>query len=263
MVYDKKRPGLDDLVALMKTLRSAEGCPWDREQTPESLTPYIMEEACELVDAIKGGDPGEVGEELGDLLFQIVFQAEIASERGLFEMGDVIEGIHDKMTRRHPHVFGDAHVKDSAEVRKRWVRLKQEEGKKAKDGVLGRVPRSLPALLRGRRLTENAAEAGFDWPRVEEVLSKFEEEWQELKDSVERGARADVEDEFGDILFVLVNLSRFMDLDPERALGSSIEKFVRRFNYMEEKAMESGRKLESFTLDEMEELWQEAKTKGL
>ncbi len=257
------RPGLDDLAALMAALRGKSGCPWDLEQTPESLTPYIIEEAHELVDAIREGDPEHTKEELGDLLFQIVFQARIGEERGHFDMAGVIAGIHEKMVRRHPHVFGDASVKDSAEVRKNWVRIKEGEGKIEQKSVLGKVPLSMPSLLRGRRLTENAAEVGFDWPVAERVADKFEEEWAEFKESLEDADPAAMEDEFGDLLFVLVNLSRFVNIDPERALNGAIRKFIRRFNYIEARVEESGRLMEDLTLDEMEEIWREAKKKGL
>jgi len=259
----KERPGMGDLVELMARLRADDGCPWDREQTPESLTPYIIEESCELVDAIKEGDPDHVREEMGDLLFQIVFQARIGEERGDFDLDDVIVGIHEKMVRRHPHVFGDVEVEDSKEVKKNWVRIKEGEGKKREQGVLAGVPRSLPSLLRARRLTENAAEVGFDWPNKEAVLEKFDEEWSEFAEALRQGDKDRIDDEFGDVLFVLVNLSRFIGLDPEASLGGSIKKFIRRFNFVEERIKESGRGFEELSLDEMEEYWVEAKTSGL
>jgi tetrapyrrole methylase family protein/MazG family protein len=260
---DKNRAGFDELVELMARLRSPEGCPWDLKQTPESLTPYIIEEAYELVEAIREGDRSHICEELGDLLFQIVFQAQLASENGEFDIRDVTAKIHEKMTRRHPHVFGDSEVEDADEVRKNWVRIKEAEGKHARESALGGVPRSLPALLRSRRLTENAAEVGFDWPRLEDVLEKFDEEWAELKAGIEGGSREEVEAEFGDVLFVLVNLSRFLNLDPERSLSGTIEKFVRRFQYIEKRVMESGKKMEQVTLEEMDGYWEEAKGKGM
>jgi len=261
---DDINSGFDKLVELMARLRGEGGCPWDREQTPESLTPYIIEEAHELVEAIHKGDPDHVCEELGDLLFQIIFQARIGAERGDFEIGDVIDGITAKMTRRHPHVFGDLEVKDSAEVRRNWARIKEEqEGKKGNESesVLGEYPLSLPALLRARRLTVDAAEVGFDWPKWEDVAAKLEEEWEELRCSIADGGRDGIEDEYGDVLFVLVNLSRFLELDPEAALNRTSDKFVRRFHYIEDRARETGRALEDMTLAEMDRLWDEAKDK--
>jgi MazG family protein len=259
MKEKNREKGLADLVELMARLRRPDGCPWDLKQTPESLTPYIIEEAHELVDAIEEGDPAHVCEELGDLLFQIIFQAQIGAERGDFDIADVIGAIHEKMTRRHPHVFGDAEVRDAEDVKKNWARIKEAEGKKENESVLGRVPRSLPALLRARRLTENAAVVGFDWPSVAEVLKKLEEETAELKQAIEQGAPDRIEDEYGDVLFVLVNLSRFLKLDPERALNATLRKFERRFRYIEDKAAEQGRKLETMSLAEMDRLWDEAK----
>jgi tetrapyrrole methylase family protein/MazG family protein len=255
----KKDLGLHDLVELMARLRAPDGCPWDHAQTPETLTPYIIEEAHELVDAIHEQDPAHVCEELGDLLFQIVFQAQIGAERGQFDIADVIARIHEKMTRRHPHVFADTEVNDAEEVKKNWARIKEEEGRKKEESVLGRVPRSLPALLRGRRLTENAAIVGFDWHAVEDVLKKLDEEYAELRASIAQGSAAEVEDEYGDLLFVMVNLSRFLKLDPERTLNATIEKFSRRLHYIEQKAAEQGKKLEAMTLAEMDRLWDEAK----
>jgi tetrapyrrole methylase family protein / MazG family protein len=249
------------LVDVMARLRSDDGCPWDLEQTTETLTPYIIEEAYELVEAIKEGDPSHTCEEAGDLLFQIVFQAQIAGENKDFNISDVINGIHEKMIRRHPHVFGDLNVKNSEEVRQNWVRIKESEGKKRPDSALGLVPRSLPSLLRGRRITENAAEVGFDWPDIKGVVDKFDEEVVELKESLAEGTQKNIEDEFGDVLFALVNLSRFVNVDPERALGASIAKFTRRFHHIEEKARMSRRKMEDLTLDEMEKYWCEAKEK--
>lgn len=266
MADQKKQKGkadLDDLVELMARLREKDGCPWDRDQTPESLTPYVIEEAHELVDAIKEGNPAHVCEELGDLLFQIIFQARIASENGKFDMADVIEGIHSKMTRRHPHVFGETRVGSAEEVRQNWVIIKEAEGKKQGESVLGRVPRSLPSLLRGRRFTENAAEVGFDWEKTRDVLEKFDEEWEEFKNSMKSGDQGQVEDEFGDVLFVLVNLSRFLKIDPEQALNKAIAKFVRRFEFMEKNIAEGDKSISELSLEELESYWQKAKKQGL
>ena len=260
---DKKSSQMKDLIELMRRLRAPDGCPWDREQDPQTLTPYIIEEAHELVDAIREKDPPHVCEELGDLLFQIVFQAQIASEEGQFDFYDVVSSIHEKMTRRHPHVFGTAEAKTPADVRKNWVRIKESEGKIEQVSALGKVPRSLPSLLRGRRVTENAAVVGFDWTEVHDVMDKLDEEVAELKSSVAEGDADAMEDEFGDVLFVMVNLSRFLNLDPERALDRTIEKFSRRFMFIEKEGEKSGKKMEDMSIDEMEDLWQEAKGRGL
>jgi tetrapyrrole methylase family protein/MazG family protein len=256
-------PNFAALVELMDRLREPPGCPWDQAQTPETLTPYIIEEAHELVDAIRENDPAHVREELGDLLFQIVFQARIFAERGRFTIADVVAGIHEKMVRRHPHVFGDGKADTAEQVRANWVRLKEAEGKVRIESALGRVSDSMPGLLRGRRLTENAATVGFDWPNAGEVMAKAEEEWGELKASIAAGEPARVEDEFGDLLFALVNLSRFLNVDPEQALRGSIAKFVRRFRYLEEKLTAAGKRLEDCSLAEMDALWNEAKGKGM
>ena len=259
MSDEKPKPSFSDLVELMDRLRNPPGCPWDQAQTPESLTPYIIEEAHEVVDAIRSNDPPHVCEELGDLLFQIVFQARIFSERGQFTIADVIDSIHAKMVRRHPHVFGDAKADTAEEVRENWVRLKEREGKKEVKGALGRVSDSLPALLRSRRLTENAAVVGFDWPDLAGVTAKTEEEWAELKEAMAGGEQQKIEEEFGDLLFALANLSRFLKLDPEQALRDATAKFVRRFEYLEQKIVASGRKLEECSLAEMDQYWDEAK----
>ncbi len=258
---------LEELVELMARLRSEKGCPWDREQTAQSLTPYIIEEAYELVEAIHYSDPEHICEECGDLLFQIVFQAQLGRETDLFDIRDVLARINEKMTRRHPHVFGDLAVDNPEEVRRNWSRIKEAEGKNTdkglKNSVLGKVPKVLPALLRGRRLTENASQVGFDWPTAGEVAAKVEEEWKELREVMEKGDKRAVEEEFGDMLFVLVNLSRFMEIDPELSLNRAIDKFIRRFRYIEDKVLESGREIESVSLDEMEGFWNEAKSQGL
>lgn len=260
---EKNKEGFGDLAQLMARLRGEGGCPWDREQTHESLTPYIVEEAYELLEAIGDGDPKHVCEELGDLLFQIIFQAQIADEHGEFDIDDVIAGIHEKMTRRHPHVFGDAHADTPEQVKKNWVRIKEAEGKIEKKSALGRVARSLPSLLRGRRITENAAEVGFDWRATQEVMEKFEEEVNELKEIMADGDSAEVDEEFGDVLFALVNLSRFLSINPDQALNRAIAKFERRFYYIEQMVAESGRTMENVSLEEMEKYWEEAKGKGM
>jgi tetrapyrrole methylase family protein/MazG family protein len=254
--------GLSGLVEMMSRLRAPDGCPWDREQTPESLRPYIIEEAHEVLEAIESGKAENVCEELGDLLFQIIFQARIFSEQGDFDIEDVIDKIHEKMLRRHPHVFGDAKVKDADEVRKNWVEIKREKEGKVSDSALGHVPVSLPALLRARRITENAAEVGFDWERIEDVMAKVEEEWEELKEAIPQGDKKKTDHELGDIIFALVNLGRFLKINPEDSLTRTIGRFEKRFKYIEDSLKKQGKKFEDVTLKDMDVLWDEAKGKG-
>lgn len=261
----KKKTGtaFEEFVEVIRRLRSPEGgCPWDRAQTPETLKPYVIEEAYEVVDAIEQGEPAAVCEELGDLLLQIVLQAQIYSETNDFTIADVIQAITAKMLERHPHVFGDAIAETPEAVRQHWVRIKQEtKGKPS--SALGDVPRSLPALLRAKRLTENAAEVGFDWTRTEEVVEKVKEEWQELEKALASGDPAKITHEFGDLLFALVNLARFLKLNPEEALRQTIDRFVARFQFIEASAKAAGKTLEEMDLLEMESYWQEAKRRGL
>jgi len=247
-----------ELLKIMEKLRGEEGCPWDREQTRDSLKPYIIEEAYELVEAIEEGDPSKIKEELGDLLFQIVFQCQIAKEAGQFRFPDVISNIGKKMTARHPHVFGDAEYKTTDEVLVHWEEQKKREGK-MRESILEGVPKALPALLRARRIQDRAAGVGFDWERAEDVLKKLDEELGEFKVALEAKNRDKIEDELGDIFFMLVNISRFISVNPEDALRRTISKFIRRFRHIEMKAAEEGRKLSEMTLSEMDRLWNEAK----
>jgi MazG family protein len=251
-----------DLVALMAKLRGPDGCPWDQKQTPESLKPFLVEECYEVVDAIDEGSPAKVKEELGDLLFQIIFHARIAEERGDFTISDVIGGNIEKMVRRHPHVFGDARISTDKEVLANWEEIKKKEkGYEERKSILEGVPRHLPSLLRAHSLQERAARVGFDWNRIDEALPKLDEEIAEFKESLNKEDSASVEEELGDIFFMLVNISRFLGVNPEDALRKTISKFIRRFRYIEEHAANAGMTLHEMTLDEMEQLWQEAKGK--
>jgi tetrapyrrole methylase family protein/MazG family protein len=247
-----------ELLAIMEKLRSDKGCPWDREQTRESLKPFIIEESYELIEAIEEDEPEKIKEELGDLLFQIVFQCQIARENKEFEMSDVIEKIARKMVVRHPHVFGDTECKTPEEVIEQWEVLKKQEGK-LRESILDGVPRAMSSLLRAHRLQKRAAQVGFDWEKVEDVLKKVDEEINELKEAIKSGKREEIEDELGDIFFMLVNLSRFIGVNPEDAHRKTISKFIHRFRYIEMKAADYGRKLSEMTLDEMDRLWDEAK----
>ncbi|MCD6363666.1 MAG: nucleoside triphosphate pyrophosphohydrolase [Synergistetes bacterium] len=247
------------LVGIMEKLRGENGCPWDKKQTLDSLLSYLLEEAYEVVDAIKSRDFSSLEEELGDLLLQIIFQAQIAKEEGLFDIKDVIRGINDKLIRRHPHVFGDKRFKDSDEVLLNWEAMKKKE--KKKKSILDGVPPHLPALLRAYELQERARRVGFDWNRTEEVMKKVEEEWKEFREAYSKGDRGKMEEELGDLLFAIVNLARFIGVNPEIALHSINEKFKRRFLYIENKAKEENKPLSSFSLEEMERWWEEAKKK--
>ena len=268
----RKRIGkaFEALVALQARLRAANGCPWDREQTHDSLRTYLVEETYEVLDALDSGDAHKFADELGDLLLQIVFHAQLAAEGGKFDIADVIEQIYRKMVRRHPHVFGEVRAETSAQVLKNWEQLKSEERAKNKDAqalaaagasILDPVPRSLPALLEAHQLTRRAANVGFDWYDVNGIFDKLAEETEELKQSLASGdGRPErLEEEVGDLLFVGVNLARFLGLDPEIALKKANRKFARRFREMERLAAARGRALNGLSAAEFEALWNEVK----
>ena len=251
---------LNELIAIMSALRGENGCPWDKEQTRESLKPFIVEEAYEVLEAVDDKKPEAIKEELGDLLFQIVFQCQIAKEREEFDMAAVIDTIGRKMVARHPHVFGDADYKTSAEVLVHWEEQKKREGKQ-RESVLDGIPKELPSLLRAHRLQDRASRVGFDWERVEDVLPKLDEELAEFRQALKRQRTDEIEDELGDIFFVLVNISRFVGINPEDALRKTISKFIFRFRYIEMAAADRGKTLSDMTLAEMDALWDEAKKK--
>jgi ATP diphosphatase len=257
---------IDRLQQIMARLRAPDGCPWDKEQDIWSLRPFLLEETYEVLEqmeqAAQSGTLAHLREELGDLLFQIAFHAQIASEKSEFDLADVIQAICDKIEYRHPHVFGDAKVADSTQVAERWVKLKAEE-RRRKTGhagsVLDGVPREAPALLRAERLTEKASRVGFDWNKREEVRAKLDEEIAELDQAVAVGDRRRVEEELGDVLFALTNLARWLRVPPEDALRGAVDRFIRRFQFIEKRLQEQGREPSSATLQEMDELWREAK----
>ena len=250
------------LVELMEALRGPEGCPWDRKQTPESLKPFLVEECYEVIDALDEGKPDKIKEELGDLLFQILFHARIAEEDGQFSMQDVITSIHEKMTRRHPHVFGDEKLSTDKEVLANWEEIKKKEkGHEDRKSILEGVPKELPSLLRAHRLQERAARVGFDWNHLNEALPKLDEEIAEFKESLREENAGKIEEELGDLFFTLVNISRFLGVNPDEALRKTISKFIHRFRSIEEHAEQTGRSLNDMTLQEMEALWQQAKNK--
>jgi MazG family protein len=250
------------LLNIMARLRSADGCPWDAEQTPESLKPYLVEETYEVLEAIEKGEPGAVREELGDLLLQVVFQARIFEERGEFGMQEVVEGIAKKLVRRHPHVFANERCQSSEEVSNQWEKIKALEksanGKEPKS-ILGHVPPALPALMRASKLTARASRAGFDWPEVDGAFAKVHEELIEFETALKSQDQQGMEDELGDLLFAIANLGRFLKIDPEEALRKTIDRFICRFTHVEKTLTESGRQFQSASLEEMSALWQLAK----
>ncbi len=253
------KSSFDELVALMTTLRGPNGCPWDRKQTLESLKPFIVEEAYEVVDAIDRGERAALREELGDFLLQVVFVAEITREEGSFDIYDVVTAIHDKLVHRHPHVFGDVEAKDAEQVLVNWEKLKNEERKAENKSVLAGVPQSLPALLKASRLTEKAGRVGFDWRRAEDVFAKIDEEIGELHEAIEEKDQKKIHDEIGDLLFSIANIARKLDVNAEEALQSANRKFMRRFESMESAVRSRGHNLDQLTLEQMDALWDEAK----
>lgn len=243
----------------MTRLRGPGGCPWDRKQTLPDLKPFVIEEAYEVVDAIDRNDRAALAEEIGDMLLEAVFAAEITREEGSFDIYDSITAIHDKLVRRHPHVFGDVEASDSEQVLVNWEKLKNEERKAENKSVLAGVPQSLPALLKASRLTEKAARVGFDWRRTADVFDKVDEELREVRDAVERANDADMHEEIGDLLFTVANIARKLNINPEEALQSTNRKFSRRFESMESAVRGSGRNIDQLSLEEMDGLWDEAK----
>ena len=250
------------LLGIMDKLRDPGGCPWDREQTLRTLTPYLLEEAHEVIEAIEAGDAAHHKEELGDLLFQVVFQARIAREEGKFDFAGVCDAIGEKLTRRHPHVFGEVTVSGSREVVKNWEKIKADERKEkgqAPRSAIGGVPVSLPALVRGERMTEKAGAVGFDWPDAASVLAKVREELAELEEAMASGQREKIEHELGDLLFAAANLGRWVKVHPEEALRGTLRRFEARFHYVEDRLRERGRSPRESDLAEMDALWNEAK----
>ncbi len=259
------RPTFEDLIRVMATLRGPRGCPWDRQQTHASLRPYLLEEAYEVLEAIEQGDTERLCDELGDLLLQVVFHAQIAAESGAFTIHDVVARLHDKLVRRHPHVFPGAEgrvvegVRTPEEVKRRWEVLKRAERKEEPASALEGVPASLPALLWAQKLYQRAREAGFEWPDVGSALDKVAEELEELREAAaSRDARA-LHEELGDVLMTTVKVAAFVGVDAEGALRDACGKFIRRFQAMEQLAARRGQRIEQLTLPELEGLWREAK----
>ena len=257
-----KKSNFEELVDVMKRLRAPEGCPWDREQTHDSLKPYMLEEAYEALEAIDLRDDDELCKELGDVLLQVVFHAQIADEEQRFSIDDVAGSIVEKLVRRHPHVFGDVQVKDAKNVLENWEEIKKQERRDAgqqQPSHLDGIPKSLPALMRAQRVQSRAARQGFDWPNAEGALDKVEEEFAELRQAQSDQSTEAIEDEFGDLLFSVVNTARFLQINPEDALRRSVNKFERRFRAIESELNKSDRSMRDTALSELDELWDEIK----
>ncbi len=258
----KAGESIERLLGVMKKLRAPDGCPWDQEQTHESLKSDLIEEAYEVIDAIESGNSSDLEEELGDLLLQVVFHSQISAEDGDFNFDGVANGISDKLVRRHPHVFGEVDVADADEVLQNWDAIKkaekQGEGEKPASIVSG-IPKHLPALQKAHQIQKRAARAGFDWEHIDDVFDKLHEEIEEVKDAINRNHEPDIRDELGDLLFSAVNVSRFLGHNPEELLNHNIKKFVGRFQRVEEKVHATDKDFKNFSLNELDVFWEEAK----
>ena len=260
--YPKEIQEFTNLLDVLKRLRAPDGCPWDRQQTPETIKKYMIEEAYELYEAISGDEPEEVKEELGDLFFLLLFLADLYEEKGAFGLSSALKGIKDKMIRRHPHIFGNVKINGAQDVITNWQAIKGEEAREKgkRKSVLGNLPLALPALQRAFRIGERAGRVGFDWPDEKGVLKKLEEEIGELKTALEGGKREEIEDELGDLLFTVSNLSRKLGFNPEDTLKRALNKFVKRFQRMEDAISRDGKDMAELDIDTLESYWQ--KTKG-
>ncbi len=253
----KEEKTFDDIVSLAGRLRAPGGCPWDREQTLESLRAYVLEEAYEVIQAIELGDTDGLVEELGDFLFQVVFISQIASEEGKFGIGDVTRRLHDKLIRRHPHVFGEKKAKDAEEALRTWnaEKLKEKKGK----ADLEEIPRAMPSLMRAQRVGEKAARAGFDWSDISSAFAKVKEELLELEREMDAGEKNRSREEWGDLVFSVVNLARHLDIDAETTSHGAVEKFIERFSRFEEKARAGEKEISTLSMEQMDEIWEEIK----
>ncbi|MEE9369159.1 MAG: nucleoside triphosphate pyrophosphohydrolase [Pontiella sp.] len=253
---------MEKLLDIMLKLRAPDGCPWDREQTHDSLKSDLIEEAYEVIDAIENGNSSELEEELGDLLLQVVFHSQIAAEDGGFEFKDVVNGISDKMVRRHPHVFGEVKVANTGEVLQNWDAIKKAEKQgedKKQSSIISGIPKHLPALQKAHQIQKRAARAGFDWKHIDDVFEKLHEEIEEVKEAISRNHESDIRDELGDLLFSVVNVSRFMGHNPEELLNQNIKKFVGRFQRVEDQVHATGKVLKDFSAEELDLFWEKAK----
>jgi tetrapyrrole methylase family protein/MazG family protein len=257
MVSDQIR--FEELISIMKRLRGPGGCPWDAEQTHESLMRYLLEETYEVIEAVDRQSPEHLKEELGDLLLQPVFHAAIAEEAGTFTINDVIRTLCEKLVRRHPHVFGDLQIADSAAQIENWEQIKKKEKSAERLSALSGVPPHLPALLKAHKITEKAARVGFDWEHVDQVMAKVLEELHEFEEAMSAGDNQHMEAELGDLLFAIVNLGRFLSINPEEALRKTISRFQTRFQHVENRLHAQGKQMNTTSLAEMDGLWEEAK----
>lgn len=258
-------PSIEQLINIIKILRGDNGCPWDRKQTLSSLAIYLKEETYELLEAITTGKTDEICEELGDVLFQILFIVQLFAEKNVFSFEDVLRHITAKMIRRHPHVFSDGEADSIDDVKQQWARIKREEKQNKSDrkrSILDSVPASLPSLMRAYRLSERASKTGFDWESIDGIAEKVMEEWHELNDALDARMEDEATVEFGDLLFALVNFARFARIHPENALTKSIAKFVKRFTYMEKRMADAGKELYFESAAEMDRYWDAAKRNG-
>jgi len=262
---DDARSELQELTALIKKLRAPDGCPWDQKQTSQDIGRYLLDESYEVLDALAENNPGHLQEELGDLLFQILFITDIASGAGEFSLADVMKSIKEKMIRRHPHVFGDVQVNSVREVKENWQEIKKKErgGQAPGEDLFSHVPRSFPALKRAQKITSIASRYGFDWSNPDDVLTKLQEELDELAVARRSGTDEKIQEEIGDLFFTLVNLSRLLSVDAETAAAGTVNKFMRRFTYVVNELTLRGRSLESTSLAEMDALWNDAKEKRI
>ena len=253
---------LSKLIKITDTLMGEDGCPWDKVQTRESLKPYLVEETYEVLDALDANDPEKIKDELGDLLYQILFHSKISSLTGEFDFRDVIDNLSEKMVRRHPHVFKEGELNTPDQVVKQWEEIKRNEKNQANQkSILDNIPKNLPSLLRAQKLQKKAAKEGFDWDQISDVFDKLDEEIGEFKEAVLKKKSADIQNEIGDIIFVITNIAKCYKIDAEEALRSTNNKFIKRFQYIEQKIKAKGKTLKDSPLEEMERYWQEAKNK--
>ena len=258
----KDKYTIDDLIAIVARLREPDGCPWDKVQTHQSIKKSMIEETYEAIDALDFGTDHDFANELGDVLLQVVFHAQIASERGAFDFNDILKEICDKLITRHTHVFGKDHAGNEEEALANWEKNKKKEKKiKTYTGVLKDVPQYLPALMRAEKIQKKARGFGFDWDEIDDVFAKVTEEQEEIRQAIKEGDAAHIREEYGDLLFAVVNLGRFLDTDPETSLTAASNKFISRFERLEEKAKSEGRDIAKMTLSELDELWNAVKTK--
>jgi len=253
---------LSKLIKITETLMGDDGCPWDKVQTRESLKPYLVEETYEVLEALDKNDPEKIKDELGDLLYQILFHSKISSLKGEFDFRDVMDNLSKKMVRRHPHVFKEGKLNTPDQVIRQWEEIKKKENYKANQkSILDSIPINLPSLIKAQKLQKKAAKEGFDWNQINDVFDKLDEEIKEFKEAVLKNPGADIQSEIGDIIFVITNIAKFYEVDAEEALRSTNNKFIKRFQYIEQKMEEKGKTLKDCPLEEMERYWQEAKNR--